>query len=121
MYRLGIIKESLDDLQTLESLKPYLYSQREEYVKGDVCPCWHICDYRIEDNSIEEIADKLKDVVKETWYIHAFNDTFMLVILKGKFFVLPPERDKSWKEMIKYGVRKAKVKKSFLKNVPRHI
>lgn len=71
--------------------------------------------------SLQAVAEVLKDAVKETWYIHAFDENTLIVILKGRYFNLPHKRDKSWKDMIKYGVKKAKVRKSYLKNIPLHI
>lgn len=121
MYRLGIIAESLKDISVLDTIKDCLFAEREEYVPNDSYPHWHIKEYRLEDGRIEEIAQILKENIKETWYIHAFDETSMIVILKGRYFILPLKRDKSWKEMIKYGVKVAKVKKNYLKSVPLHI
>lgn len=121
MFRLGIIQESISDKDVLEKLRPYIFSQREEYVEDDECPHWHICEYHIDDKKIIEVADILKNTVKETWYIHAFNESSLIVVLKGEYFELPLKKDKSWNEMIKYGVKIAKVKKSYLKNIPLHI
>ena len=121
MYRLGIILESIENQKVLNFIKPYFYSHREEYVEGDECSNWHICEYHIENDNIQAVAEVLKDAVKETWYIHAFEEHTLIVILKGKYFKLPHKRDRSWIEMIKYGYKSSKVKKKYLKNIPLHI
>ncbi len=121
MFKLGIIEESLKNRNILDELKPYFYSQRIENVPEDDVPIWHTNEYHIEENELLNILDKLKDNLLDTWYIHAFNEEKLYVVLQGKYFCLSPKRDKTWKEMIDYGVRVGKVDKKFLKNIPLHI
>lgn len=121
MYRLGVILESVDNVSQLEKLKKYYFSQREEYVEEDECPHWNIYEYHINDEDITDIMELLKNTVKETWYIHAFSDSDLYVVLKGKYFKLPLKRNRKWNDMIKYGTKVAKVKKNYLKNIPLHI
>lgn len=45
----------------------------------------------------------------------------LLWCLKVSILSCRLKKDKSWNEMIKYGVKIAKVKKSYLKNIPLHI
>lgn len=56
-----------------------------------------------------------------TWYIHAFSENALFVVLREKYFLISPERDKSWDEMIEYGTAEAEVEKHFLENIPLHI
>lgn len=121
MFRLGIIEESLKDRNILEELKPFFYSQRIETVPEDSVPIWHTNEYRLEENELLLLMEKLKKNLKDTWYIHAFNDEKLYVILQGKYFCVSLKRDKSWNEMIKYGTKIGKVDKKFLKNIPLHI
>ncbi len=120
MFRLGVIEESVDS-KTIEFLKPYFYSQRIENVPEDTDPVWHTNEYHIEDADVIKILDTLKDSVKETWYIHAFNDEKLFVVLKSKWFECSLYKDKTWNEMIKYGIKVAKVEKRFLKAIPLHM
>lgn len=121
MFRLGIIEESLKDKDMLEDLKMYFYSQKIENVYDDAVPVWHTNEYHIEENELLIVMDKLKDNLLDTWYIHAFDEEKLYVILQGKYFCISPKKDKSWNEMIKYGAKVGKVDKKFLKNIPLHI
>lgn len=121
MFKLGIIEESLEHVTILELLKPYFFSQRIENVEEDECPIWHTNEYHISDKMIKEQLDVLKDEVKLTWYIHAFSDSQMFVVLRGKYFAISLQRDDTWDEMIEYGVKIANVESYFLENVPLHV
>ena len=121
MFKLGIIEESVSDRTVLEELKPYFYSQRIENVPEDECPIWHTNEYHIDDNDIIIICEMLKGYVLPTWYIHAFNRKILYVILQGKYFKISRHRNKSWEDMIEYGVNKANVERKYLENIPLHI
>lgn len=121
MYRMGIIEESINDRGVLRTLEPYFVSQRVENVPEDECPIWHINEYHVPEDEIEKVADILIQHIKETWYVHAFNDKSLLVVLKGKWFQISLTKDKSWGEMIEYGVEHAKVERQYLESIPLHI
>ena len=121
MFRLGLIEESLKNEKTLELVKPYLFSQRIENVPEDEYPTWHTNEYHVPDEEIKEILDILKEDIKLTWYIHAFNDNQLYVVLSGKYFLISLLRDDTWSEMIEYGVNAANVERHFLENVPLHV
>lgn len=121
MFKLGIIEESISDKSIFEKLQPYFYSQRIENVPEDGCPVWYTNEYHIDDESIEKICELLKDFVLPTWYIHAFNRKSLYVILQGKYFKIARHKNKSWDEMIEYGVTNAKVERHFLERIPLHI
>lgn len=121
MYRLGIIEESVDDRSILSGLMPYFVSQRTERVSEDECPVWHINEYHVAESEIADIANMLKNHIKQTWYCHAFNDEKMFVVLKGRWFQIALKRDESWDEMIAYGVTEAKVERGYLETIPLHI
>lgn len=121
MYRLGIIEESLEHVSILEYVKPFFYFQRIENVLEDECPIWHINEYHVPDEKIKEVLDILKEEVKLTWYIHAFNDNQLFVVLRGSYFAISLKKDETWIDMIEYGVNIANVERSFLENVPLYI
>lgn len=56
--------------------------------------------------------------MKTTWYIHAFNEEKMYVVLSEKWFEIALHKDESWNEMIEYGVNHAKVERRFLESIP---
>lgn len=121
MYRLGIIEESIDNKDILCGLTPYFVSQRIENVPEDECPVWHINEYQVAEDKIKDVADRLKQHIKETWYCHAFSDERLLVVLKGKWFEISLIRDETWDEMIEYGAVHANVERSYLETIPLHI
>nr|WP_294486934.1 hypothetical protein [uncultured Anaerosporobacter sp.] len=121
MFRLGIIEESLKSEKTLNLVNPYFFSQRIEDVPDDEYPTWHINEYHVSDENIEELLNILKDDVKLTWYVHAFSDNQLYVVLPGKFFSISLLRDDTWNEMIEYGVKVANVEREFLEYVPLHV
>ncbi len=119
MFKLGIIEESLKQDKTLVLVKPYFFSQRIEHVQEAGYPSiWHINEYHVQDEKMKELLDYLKEEVKPTWYIHAFSNSQLYVVLPGKFFAVSLLRDNTWDEMIEYGTRTANVGEHFLENVP---
>ncbi len=121
MYRLGIIEESLESKEVLELIKPCFISQYIENVPEDEYPVWHTNEYHVGEDKIYGLMDILKDALKETWYIHAFNEEKLYVVLRGKWFQIALYKDDSWNEMIEYGVKEAKVERRFLESIPLHI
>lgn len=121
MFKLGVIEESLKDKQLLQVFKPYIYSQRIENKPEDEYPIWHVNEYHVEDEKIEPLLDLLKDKLRETWYIHAFNENSLYVVLQHKWFKISLHRDDTWEEMINYGISVAKVDRWYLENIPLHI
>lgn len=121
MFRLGIIEESLKHEKALELVNQYFFSQRIENVPEDEYPIWHTNEYHVPAEKIVDLLDNLKEEVKLTWYIHAFSDSQLYVVLSGKFFAISLLRDDTWNEMIEYGVNVANVERYFLDNVPLHV
>lgn len=121
MFRLGIIEESLKNRQILETLKPYLFLQKIQNNPEDEYPVWHVNEYRIDDKNIIDILEILKEYVKETWYIHAFNQENLYVVLKNKWFRISLSKDETWNEMIEYGVNTAKVERKYLERIPLYV
>lgn len=59
--------------------------------------------------------------MKTTWYIHAFDEDKLYVVLSEKWFEISLYKDESWSEMIEYGVNCAKVERRFLESIPLRI
>ena len=90
MYRLGIIEESLESKEVLELIKPCFISQYIENVPEDECPVWHTNEYHVGEDKIYGLMDILKDALKETWYIHAFNEEKLYVVLDKEIPIYSP-------------------------------
>lgn len=122
MFKLGVIEESVVNTENvLDKLRPFFFSQRIENVPGDQEPIWHTNEYHVPDEEIEEITSFLAAEVKATWYIHAFSNDKLIVVLKDKVFIVSLLKNETWNEMIEYGVRFAQVELHFLENIPLHI
>ena len=120
MFRLGIIEESLENMGCLEALTPFLFSQRVEEVPDDSSPIWHTNEYHVPENQFRKLLPILERQVKATWYIHAFNDKKLIVVLHGKSFCISLYKDDTWNEMIAYG-ELVNVEKRYLENIPLHV
>ena len=121
MYRLGIIEESLNDRNVLKELEPFFISRRTEAVPDDPCPLWHINEYHVPDHKIAAIAERLQMHVMPTWYIHAFSESNLIVVLTDAAFEMSLHRDDTWNKMIAYGERVAHVEHRYLESIPLHI
>lgn len=73
------------------------------------------------DEKMEELLHILKDNLKLSWYIHAFSESKLHVVLRGKYFTVSLHRDDTWDEMIQYGVEIANVERYYLEDVPLHV
>jgi len=105
---------------TIKILKPFFFSQRIEEVPEDASPIWHTNEYHVPNEKINDLLHILEQQVKPTWYIHAFNDENLIVVLQGKSFCISLHKDDTWNEMIAYG-KSVKVEKCYLENIPLHI
>lgn len=121
MFRMGIIEESLEDKGVLKNFEEYFVSQRIENVPDDEYPIWHVNEYHIPEQNIVGVLDVLKEHIRKSWYIHAFNDKTLLVVLWGRWFEIALERDESWDGMIEYGVKVAEVEQRYLESIPLHV
>ena len=116
MFRLGVIEESLKNPDALEMLKPFFFSQRTQEISGDPYPVWHTNEYHVENDALTKLLPLLERQVKKTWYIHAFNEKELIVVLPGKSFRISPRRDKTWDDMIAYG-EAADVERHYLEGI----
>jgi len=117
MFRLGVIEESLESSDILEMLKPFFYSQRIEDASDDEFPVWHVNEYHVPDDKINDLIPALEQQVKLTWYIHAFNDEYLIVVFRGKSFHISCHKDDTWNDMIEYGDT-VKVERRYSESIP---
>ena len=121
MFHSGIIEESLNSQEPLKALEFCFVRQRIEHIPGDEYPVWHTNEYHVPEDQISAVLNLLKGCIKPTWYLHAFNDKTLYVVLIGQCFNVSLQRDETWHEMIDYGVKVAKVRPQYLENIPLHI
>jgi hypothetical protein len=102
-YFLGvIILESLTDPAFMDRVE-VLRASDVRAPAGDPYSVWRRRLVRVPAGEIETLATKLASLMREDFYNHFVDDTRLVVVFKGKYFVLD-KRDKStWTEMIRYG------------------
>ena len=69
---------------------------------------------------INNLLPILEQNIKQAWYIHAFNNEKLIVILHGKSFFISLYKNETWDDMIKYG-EKVNVDKKYLESFPLYI
>jgi len=121
LFRLGVIEESLSNRKLIKELEQYFVSQRIENVPEDECPIWHTNEYQVPEDKIVEVLNLLKIHIKPTWYIHAFNDKKLYVVLTERYFEIALYKDETWDEMIDYGEKVAEVERQYLEKIPLYI
>jgi len=119
IYTCGIIEESLNDTEILSKISKFLYKSRVAKMPSEEPDTWHIHEYHLPEADLELLIPDLQQHTKEGWYSHAFNieRSKLYVILKGKSFILPTEKDGSWDEMISYG-ESVGCESRWTKNIP---
>lgn len=92
-----IVEESLDDNRVLNNI---------EVVKVRITPeenpaeRWHIYNALISEDEINKIHRHLK----QSWYMHFWKDNKMIILFKGKKFVIDAKDKKTWVKAIEYGL-----------------
>lgn len=118
-YTCGIIVESIGDLSVLEAFRIWLVHERIAEMPMDEAPVWHIREYHIPSDELAHTIQVLEKAIKPGWYVHLFNmaEDILYVILSGKSFRLPLERDEQWDTMIEYGLTVG-VERKWTENIP---
>lgn len=96
-YTGSVILESLEDELFLNEL-PIIGLK----ITKDENPTdrWHI--FKVEIN--REQVEKLKDVIKDSWYAHFWIGDDVLVVYKSKIFSIDADDRSTWKECVDYGL-----------------
>jgi hypothetical protein len=98
-----IILESLTDQDILLDVT-ILEESEVEAPPGDPYPIWSRCLVHVPAEEMEAFASRLSTHMKEDFYNHFVDDQDALVVVfKGRFFVLDKRDKSSWGEMIQYG------------------
>jgi hypothetical protein len=97
-----IILESLADPTIINEVEVI----KESDIKAppdDPYPIWRRRLVFIETDKIQQYASKLASSMKEDFYNHFVNDEKLVVVFKGRYFILDKYDKSSWNEMISYG------------------
>lgn len=97
-----IILESLADPTIINEVEVL----KESNIKAppdDPYPTWSRRLVFIEAEKIQQFAAKLASGMKEDFYNHFVDDERLVVVFKGRYFMLDKYDQSSWGEMICYG------------------
>lgn len=97
-----IILESLVDPSLLDEVM-VLQESDVKAPKGDPYPLWRRRLVCLPAFDVEAFAAKLAENMKEDFYNHFVDDQRLVVVFKGKYFVLDKNDRSGWTEMTHYG------------------
>lgn len=92
-----IVEESLDDNRVLNNLETVAVRITQEENSEQR---WHIYNALLTEDDIERIHPHLK----QGWYLHVWNEKIMIILFKGKKFMVDANDKKTWKKAIDYGL-----------------
>ncbi len=101
-----IIVESLKDNAVLKELETYRIKSRHADMPNEAVKVWNINRYCIDEKALLQIIAKLEQSIRDGgWYIHFYSDldNKLIVIFKGRHFIIAKQKNRSWDEMIHYG------------------
>jgi hypothetical protein len=118
-YTAGIILESIDHPENLDAIQNWLVEERIEDRPTEEEAIWHVREYHLPMDRMNDVTQMLEIAIKPGWYIHIFNMTekVLWVILHGKTFKLPVQKGESWEPMIAYGLSVG-VERRWTDNIP---
>ena len=96
-YKGCIVEESLTDNRILNNLKVVKIRITSEENADDR---WHIYDSIVSKDEI----DKFYEHLKQGWYMHFWKGNEMIILFKGKKFVVDVDDKDTWKDAIDYGL-----------------
>ena len=126
MWKGWLIEESLENNSVLSELK-IINSAVERNIEGDEVQIWHLNTVEVDDKQIGKIAGKLEKLMKFGYYVHFTDYRKLLIIFRGKYFLIELEKVikekefgavefkakskdlKLWKKAFDYGTAKGKV------------
>lgn len=103
-YYLGVvILESLTDPTVMDERAVVIRESDITAPPGDPYPVWHRRLVRIKSDSIMEFASDLARSMTEDFYNHFVDDGTLIVVFKGRHFVLNKYDKMTWQAMVEYG------------------
>ena len=96
-YKGCIVEESLEDFRAINGLKIVRVRITEE---DNPSERWHIYDSLVSEKEI----NKLHGQLKQSWYMHFWNDEKIMILFKDKRFEFDIDNKESWKPAIDYGI-----------------
>ncbi len=105
-YTGEIIAESLIDRSILKILEPFKIKSRQADMPNEPVKLWHIHRYCVDEPTLLKVLPEIeKSMNTGGWYIHFYSDlgNKMVVIFKGKHFIVSKRKDSSWEPMIEFG------------------
>lgn len=111
-----IILESLNDLNVMQGIT-ILKENDIQAPPDDPYPIWNCRLVRIPAREMEVFAGRLAASMKEDFYNHFVDDQRLVVVFKGKYFLLDKRDKATWGEMVRYG-ETVRVGSQWTMNIP---
>lgn len=105
-YTGEIIVESLKDQQVLMKLESFKINSRIIEAPSHKVSQWTVNRYCLDQGTLDQVCPELeKQLDVGEWYIHFFSDlgNSLIVIFRGKQFIVSKKRDSSWDLMTQCG------------------
>lgn len=97
-----IILQSLNDLSLMDEVT--VLREREVIAPpDDPYPVWSCRLVRLPASEVRGFASRLAASMKQDFYNHFVDDKSLVVVFKGRYFVLDKLNKATWGEMIRYG------------------
>jgi hypothetical protein len=95
MFKGFVLSESLKDPTVLNRLKhvKVVVERHDEVRHGQ--NIWHSFEIVVENRQINDVTKLLSRQMKPKWYAHFWDNRVLYVVLPGKVFKIP--REKEWK------------------------
>lgn len=118
-YICEITEESLSNKKILQKINKFLVKKRISKNVRNTAATRHIREYHVPTIELNDLINELKKNIKKEWYSYIFNvaDNILFVIMTGKCFILPTQKNASWQKMIAYG-QQIGIEKKYLENIP---
>lgn len=100
-YRGIIVDNSLEDTSLLTAVKTVTAKK----MASDSGSPWYLRLVTISDKQLNDFLTMASDLIKPGWYMHLYNDRYLIVVFKDQVFRLPIKDKRSWRKAIDYGQR----------------
>ena len=111
-----IILESLNDQSVMEDVV-VLQEADIQAPPDDPYPVWSRRLVRVPAQEIETVAARLSRVMREDFYNHFVDKRTLVVVFKGRYFILDKQDRSTWTDMVQYG-ETVRVGPQWTQNIP---
>ncbi|MCL6442234.1 MAG: hypothetical protein K6T83_02000 [Alicyclobacillus sp.] len=112
-----VILESLRDPHILDDRVTIIKKSDIKAPPGDPYPIWSRRLVEVDSESMMELAESLAANMVEDFYNHFVDEKLLVVVFKGRYFVLDKFDKQTWQPMVEYG-KTVRVGPEWTLNIP---